>query len=531
MPAESGFREERAELEAVLPSALFARAPNIAQILRYICESHFGGRSHEIKEYNIAVEALGRPADFDQTRDSIVRVEARRLRQRLQEYYQQEGADHEIHINIPPGTYAPQFLRRRDRHDALVAGTSPRAAAGSASRDRGGELETAAKSAPATPAPLTPTAAKRGSLWRWLGPALLCFALAAAPLVWFRTRAPRPGLSAPATGASPGAQPVTSPEGEVRILAGCPTGRHDRHGNAWSADRYYVGGEAQSVSPRPIAYADDRTIYLHRRKGPFSYHIPLKKGIYELRLHFAETFFGENSAVGGGESSRVFGVRANGKDLLTRFDVIGDAGGSDTADVRVFKDIQPAADGLLHLEFLNNYRDMPFLNGLEVLPSSPGRILPIRIVARESGYTGQDNRVWSASRYSRGGTLIQRRDPIANTDDELLYQSERFGNFSYVIPVAPNSRYTATLKFCENWYGPGRPGGLGVGARVFDVFFNGRALLNGFDVFEEAGGLRALDKTFRGLRPNAQGKLVFSFVPTVDYPIVNAIEVLDEGSG
>jgi hypothetical protein len=63
---------------------------------------------------------------------------------------------------------------------------------------------------------------------------------------------------------------------------------------------------------------------------------------------------------------------------------------------------------------------------------------------------------------------------------------------------------------------------------VFDVLFNGRLLLANFDVFKQVGSLHALDKTFKGLEPNAQGKLTFTFTPTHDYAILNAIEVVDE---
>src|SRR5664279_6459056 len=112
MPAELDLQAERAELEAVLSSEAFARSPIVAQMLKYICERHFSGQSHEIKEYNIAVDAFGRQPNFDQTRDSIVRVEAHRLRKRLQEYYQQQGAGHQIQIILPPGNYVPQFIRR-----------------------------------------------------------------------------------------------------------------------------------------------------------------------------------------------------------------------------------------------------------------------------------------------------------------------------------------------------------------------------------------------------------------------------------
>jgi hypothetical protein len=52
--------------------------------------------------------------------------------------------------------------------------------------------------------------------------------------------------------------------------------------------------------------------------------------------------------------------------------------------------------------------------------------------------------------------------------------------------------------------------------------------MQNLDVFKEAGSLRALDKTFKGLEPNAQGKLLFTFTPTRNYAMVDAIEVLDE---
>jgi hypothetical protein len=95
--------------------------------------------------------------------------------------------------------------------------------------------------------------------------------------------------------------------------------------------------------------------------------------------------------------------------------------------------------------------------------------------------------------------------------------------------VVYNSRYTATLRFCEHWFGPGRPGGGGIGSRVFDVYMNGKMLLEGFDIFQEAGGsLNPINKTFRNLQPNAQGKLIFQFVPVRNYALLNGIEITEE---
>jgi hypothetical protein len=247
-----------------------------------------------------------------------------------------------------------------------------------------------------------------------------------------------------------------------------------------------------------------------------------------MRLYFAETVFGENNVAGGGETTRVFRIQANGKNLLEFLDVISDASGTNTADIKVFKDVRPAADGFLHLAFLDLNNEVAFVNAIEITPSSPGAIRPIRILARDAAYTDEKNRLWSADRYYRGGKRVERHDPVANTDEEALYQNERFGNFSYIIPVALSSRYTVTLKFCESWFGADRPVGGGMGDRLFDVSFNGRLLLDNFDVFREAGSLRALDKTFKGLQPNAQGKLIFSFTPNRNYAMVDAIEAIDE---
>jgi hypothetical protein len=112
------FREERAELEAVLASGIFSRSPSLATFLQFICQRHFEGAGEHLKESSIAVEAFGRSTDFDQKKDSIVRVEAHRLRKRLQEYYDGPGAEHSVRITIPPGQYAPQFIKRHNPRPA-----------------------------------------------------------------------------------------------------------------------------------------------------------------------------------------------------------------------------------------------------------------------------------------------------------------------------------------------------------------------------------------------------------------------------
>src|ERR1700679_2387076 len=119
MHAAADFVQEKNELQSVLASGIFNRAPNLAHVLTYVCGQYFEGAGEQIKEYNIAVEALGRPAGFDQKRDSIVRVEAHRLRKRLREYYEADGAGHTVRIDIPSGQYAPQFVRQRPPQSSL----------------------------------------------------------------------------------------------------------------------------------------------------------------------------------------------------------------------------------------------------------------------------------------------------------------------------------------------------------------------------------------------------------------------------
>ena len=79
----------RRELEAILAWPVLARAPSVSRILTYICEQHFAGKAASIKEYNIAVEALGRPASFDPSADSIEALKGFCIDSRLHTILQQ----------------------------------------------------------------------------------------------------------------------------------------------------------------------------------------------------------------------------------------------------------------------------------------------------------------------------------------------------------------------------------------------------------------------------------------------------------
>ena len=121
-----------------------------------------------------------------------------------------------------------------------------------------------------------------------------------------------------------------------------------------------------------------------------------------------------------------------------------------------------------------------------------------------------------------------RDRPVAGTPEPGLFRAERFGHFRYTIPAAPG-RYRLSLAFAETFFGPANGFPVGAGARVFDVFCNGEALVRGIDVLQEAGGEnRALVRTFGGLEPNAQGKLILDFVPVRNLAMLSALELQPE---
>ena len=90
-------------------SATFSSAPQLASLLTYLVTSELDGTSHELNQARIAMDVLGRSATFDATTDSVVRVEAGRLRSRLRDYYAAEGSAAEVRFEIPKGRYSPKI--------------------------------------------------------------------------------------------------------------------------------------------------------------------------------------------------------------------------------------------------------------------------------------------------------------------------------------------------------------------------------------------------------------------------------------
>ena len=84
----------------------------MSRFLRFTVERALDGKSEQLKEYVLGVEVFDRGASYDPRVDPIVRVEARRLRSKLQKYYESEGLGDEVVIDLPKGNYAPIFLTK-----------------------------------------------------------------------------------------------------------------------------------------------------------------------------------------------------------------------------------------------------------------------------------------------------------------------------------------------------------------------------------------------------------------------------------
>jgi TolB-like protein len=110
-------------LARITQSGAFINSVRLSTFLRFAVEQTLAGRGDLLKEYTIGTNAYGRRADFDPSQDTIVRTEARRLRQKLQEYYSGEGKDDEVAIVFRSGSYVP-VISWREHHGRLRCSTA-----------------------------------------------------------------------------------------------------------------------------------------------------------------------------------------------------------------------------------------------------------------------------------------------------------------------------------------------------------------------------------------------------------------------
>ena len=103
--------EKFAELEKVLQGKTLQGSENLRAFLRFVTIQAIENQERQLKEYIIATEVFGRGSQYDPRIDSVVRVQAGRLRVKLQEYYATEGKNDNLVIELPKGHYTPIFSR------------------------------------------------------------------------------------------------------------------------------------------------------------------------------------------------------------------------------------------------------------------------------------------------------------------------------------------------------------------------------------------------------------------------------------
>lgn len=120
-PLPISLFEKREELRRVLESKNFARAPKKTRFLEFVSEQTFLGNGDNLNEYLIGVEVYGRGSNFNAQEDPIVRVQAHEIRRLLKQYYEEEGKDSRIRIDLPAGHYVPSFGRSKVEEPAEAA--------------------------------------------------------------------------------------------------------------------------------------------------------------------------------------------------------------------------------------------------------------------------------------------------------------------------------------------------------------------------------------------------------------------------
>lgn len=117
--SEAEQQSIREQLERILTNPLFRNSRRYPSLLRYVVEQTLAGQADHLKERNLGVDVFGRHPDYDTNSDPVVRATAGEIRKRIAQYYHEAGHESEVRIDLPSGSYIPEF--RLPIHDAVTA--------------------------------------------------------------------------------------------------------------------------------------------------------------------------------------------------------------------------------------------------------------------------------------------------------------------------------------------------------------------------------------------------------------------------
>ena len=307
-----------------------------------------------------------------------------------------------------------------------------------------------------------------------------------------------------------GAQTTTIQNGGYAISAG-GTGS----GN-YQADNYSVSGTSNtatitdSITTSGVSNPAPLAVYQSQRYGNFSYVFPgLSPGAsYTVRLDFAETYW--TSA-----GQRLFNVSINGSQVLSNFDIFATAGAKDKAVAEQFT-TSATSNGQITLQF-STVADNALAEGIEIIPQSSAWGLNINCGGGAAGSFVADEDV-------SGGTTASTTNAIdtsavANPAPQAVYQTERYGNFTYTIGgLTANGKYAVALQFAETFW-------TASGKRTFNVLINGTQVLTSLDIFARVGANKALEETFNTTATSG-GVVTIQFVTVVDNAKCSGIQLI-----
>ena len=333
----------------------------------------------------------------------------------------------------------------------------------------------------------------------------------------------------------------------VRVNCGAEEPFKDKQGRTWLADKEseehvfeYVGGMVLTHKEISIKNTDIPELYRCKRYKMRGYCFYLKNGYYTVRLHFAETW---------STLASVFDVKIEGKTVLNNFKPMEEAGGRNIAMVKEFPKTH-LADGILNIDFIAKISS-PMINAIEIICESQGTglceildsergstrpsgeaVLRVNCGAEESIKDREGNTWLPDQKYEEGkwgyiGGEAQGRGTyvtIKNTEQEFLYRSERWGwGGKYMFHLA-RGRYMIFLHFAET--------SPYVHRRVFSVNIQGKKALSDFAPTEVAGGRQtATVQKIPSVEVGEDGILRIDFTPSVQAPMINAIEIYHEDKG
>jgi hypothetical protein len=201
-------------------------------------------------------------------------------------------------------------------------------------------------------------------------------------------------------------------------------------------------------------------------------------------------------------------VTMEGKVVLSKLDVAAKVGLNAAYDVTIPVTV---ADGKLNIGF-KAVVGKPMVCGIKVEP----REVVFAVNAGGPAYVDAAGEVYEADADFSGGTIWTTTAAIAGTEDDRLYQSERYGDFSYNVPM-DNGDYEVTLKFAEITV-------TGVGQRVFNVLIEGQTVLSNLDLVAKVGPNTAYDVVVPVTV--ADGVLNIAFQRVINAPKINAIKIV-----